>query len=129
MYLFDVFQIIFSRDNIRNHVTMPDGITFYIDLSLIQVHFSIPFSRKIILILPPGNTRHKMRNIPPITPGFYPFFKWNFSGFVGRVPPCSIYHDSICTVVNCRTPFSGTLKGRLYRISFLGGRCERCQQQ
>lgn len=35
-------------------MTMPYGISFCIDLSLIEMPFSIPFSGKVVLVLAPG---------------------------------------------------------------------------
>src|SRR5690606_41022816 len=83
-------------------------------LSFIQVRFSIPLPCKIVLVLAPSDTRHKMDNIPFVSPGFDPILKRHPFTFVRWIAAHSIHHHGVGTVINGRSPFSRSLKGRLY---------------
>ena len=83
VHFFHVFQVILGRDDIRYHVPVPDSVSLYCYLTLVEVPFPVPFSCEIVLVLAPGDSRHEVGDIPSVPPGFHPFFECeSFSVFV-----------------------------------------------
>ena len=128
---FHVLQVILRRDDIRDHVPVPDSVTFYCHLTLVEVPFPIPFAGEVVLVLAPGYTCHEMGDIPPVSPGFHPFFECeSFPVLVGRVSAHAVDHHCIGPVVNGRSPFPRRLEGRLHTVFLRScGTCIQCGTQ
>src|SRR5690606_15736105 len=97
-------------------MSMPDRVLSLGYLSLIQMPFTIPLSRKVVLILAPGNTCHKMNGVPSIFPGFHPFRKRHPSVSVRWISAYAIDHDRIRPIIDRWTPLPRCLKRCLHFV-------------
>ena len=68
MSFFHVFEIIFRRDNIWDHVPVPYSVSFGSHLTFIKVPFPVPLPGEIVLVLSPRDTCHEMRDITVVPP-------------------------------------------------------------
>ena len=86
-------------------MTMPYGISFGIDLSLIEMPFSIPFSGKVVLVLAPGYSGHEINFVSSFFPGCDSLFQGFLSTpLVRRISADAVHHHGISPVVNFRHP-------------------------
>src|SRR5665647_612693 len=122
-----IFDEVFGRNDVRDHPSMPNGISALGYLSFIQMALSIPFPCKIILISTPGTPGHEMCGISLVAPCLHTFFKghtWPVGG--------AINNGHICPDVSDRFPLSGSLESCfLFLLRFLlrSSCCTNCNKQ
>src|SRR5690606_19032199 len=94
--------------NVRNHMPMPQRISFLCYLPLIKMHLPVPFTSKIVLVLPPCDTSHKVGRISSVAPSLNTLFKSHVSF------PVMIFHTvnncNVCPYVDYRLPWIRSLK-------------------
>ena len=61
--LLEVVQILLARHDVRNVLSVPEGVSLGVDLTVFPMGNPIPTSGEIILIASPGYTGHEIRPV------------------------------------------------------------------
>ena len=116
MPLLEIGEIVLRGDDIRDHPAVPDRVSAHLDLSFVQVPLSIPFTGKIVLVFPPGDTGHELSGVPPFLPGSEPVLEGQAAPVPVRgIAAYAVYHDGIGPVVDMFAPGPGGLESSFVR--------------
>lgn len=72
---FEIGDISIRRNGIGYIPPMPDAIAFPVHLSFVEMRFAIKLTGKIILVIAPGYTGHKLNVISMLLPSFHRLLK------------------------------------------------------
>ena len=100
--LLEVLEVVEARDDIGDHVAVPDGISFGLDLAFVQMHLAVPLTCEVVLVTAPGDAGHEVDPVAAIPPGLDPVFDGGTAAAaaVGGISSDAVHHHGIGPVVD-----------------------------